>query len=80
MLKHQQFKNTKSDKTEPKGSKRWQLDLRDNKERKSLNKFKDKGDRKNIGYILFLFIISPQKKSNCLTNMGKRIKSLNYLI
>ena len=57
MLKHQQFKNNGNDEIEPRGSKRQQLDLHDNKEEKGLNKFKDEGERKSIRYIPFPFIV-----------------------
>ena len=51
-----------------------------NKEGESLDKFENKGERKNIGYILLFFIVAPQKKSNWLTDMGKRIRNLIYFI
>ena len=80
MLKCQRFEDNGSDKMEPRGLKRQQLDLRDDKEEEGLDKFEGKGEGKGIGYIPFFFIVFFQKESNCLTDMGKGIKSLNYLI
>lgn len=53
------------------------------KKEKSLNKYIIKSNKKDIGYIFFLFIalfFLLQKESNCSTNISKRIKSLNHLI
>lgn len=50
-------------------------------ERYENNKNEDKGE--DIGYILFPFVDSsfpPPNKSNCLTHMGKKSKSLTYFM
>ncbi len=65
---------------EPKVSKHQQLDLYNNEEGKSLDKFEDEGEEENIGYISLPFFAPPQKKSNCPTNIGERTRSLNYLV
>ena len=80
MLKRQQFKDSGCDKIKPRGSKCQQLYIHDNKEGKGLDKFEDEGKRKDIRYILLLFVAPFQKESNYLIDMGKRTKSLNYLI
>ena len=54
--------------------------MHSNEKREDLDEFEDEGERKNIGYILFLFIALPQKESNHSINKGKEIKSLNHLI
>lgn len=63
MLKCQQFEDSQSDKTEPRGAKRQSLDERDNKKRNSLDKDaeengldKDKSGIKNAKYISLPFI------------------------
>lgn len=48
--------------------------MHDNKKRQSLEKYYNKNNK----YVLFLFW--SQKKSNCQIDLGKRTKSLNYLI
>lgn len=60
--------------TESKVSKHQHVDIHDNKELKSLDKYEDKGDR----YVLLPS--PPQKESNCLIDLRKKTKSLNYLI
>ncbi len=62
------------------GSKRQRLDLRDNKEGESLDKFEDEDEEEDIRYIPHLFIVPPQKKSNCPINRIEEIKSLNHLV
>ena len=80
ILKRQQFKDSKSEKTEPRGSKcRW-LYARGNEEGESLDEFESEGEGEVIEYIPFPFVTPPQKESNDLTDMGKGIKSLNHLI
>ena len=39
-----------------------------------------KSERKSIGYIFFHFVTPPQNESNYLTDIGKKIKSLNHLV
>ena len=80
MLKCQQFKNSRSDKIEPRSSKCQQLDLRDNEEEESLDKFECESEEKSIEYVLLLFVASPQKESNYPTDMGEGTKSLNHLV
>ena len=62
MLKRQQFADSRSDKIEPRGSKCQQLDLRDNKKEKGLDKVEDEGKREGIGYVPLLFIAPFQKE------------------
>lgn len=64
----------------PRDSKRQRLNTRDNKEREGLNKFESEDEGEDIKYVFFLFIASPQKMSNHLTDMGKRTKILNHLV
>ena len=52
----------------------------DNKERESLDKFEGKSKGEDIGYVFFSFIALSKKELNSLTNMGKKIKSLNHLV
>ena len=54
--------------------------MRDNKKREGLDKFDTKDEENNRGYVPLPFIASPKKKSNHLTDINKRPKSLNYLI
>ena len=56
VLKRERFEDSKSDKTEPRGSKRPWLDTRNNEEGESLDKFENESEEKNTRYILFLFI------------------------
>ena len=55
-LKYQQFEDSGSDETEPRGSKRQQLDVRDDEEEEGLDKFEEGED---IGYVPFPFGGSP---------------------
>ena len=80
IFKNQQFEDSRSEKTELKGLKCQQLYMRTNEEGKSLDKFESEDEGKVIGYILFFFVALLRKESNYLTDMGKRIRSLNYLI
>ncbi len=56
------------------------LDVHDNKERLSLDKYK--GEREGIGYIPLPFVTPPppQKRSNRPTDMGEGTRSQNHLI
>ena len=54
--------------------------MRGNDEGEGLNKFEDKNKGKVVGYVIFPFIIPPQKESNCLIDMGKKTKNVNHLI
>lgn len=68
---------------EPKISKRQCVNMHNNEKRQSLDKYEGENKGEDIRYVLFLFITplsSSQKKSNRLTDMGKRIKSPNHLI
>ena len=81
MLKRQRFKDSESDKTEPKRLKRECLDERDNKKGNSLDK--DKGEMEDARYVPSPFILLlplPQKVSNRLSDLDKGIKSQNYLV
>ncbi len=80
MLKRQRFKDSGSDKTEPRDSKRQWLNAHNDKEGEGLDEFEGEGEGKNIGYILFLFVAPPQNGSNRSTDIGKGIKSLNHLV
>ena len=51
-----------------------------NKEEQGLGEFEDEDERQDIIYIPFLFVTFPQKESNCPTDMGTEIRSLNHLI
>lgn len=74
MLNYQQFKYSKSDATELKASKCPCINEHDNEEGQGLDKYQAKDGR----YIFFH--LCPPKKSNRLTNLGKKSRSLNYLI
>ena len=58
-LKRQQFEDSRSDKTESRGSKRQRLDTYDNEEEENLDKFEGEGKGENTGYIPFPFIANP---------------------
>ena len=81
-LKRQRFKDSGSDKTEPKSSKRQRLDTHDNEERKILDKFEGEGEGKNTRYVPFPFVANPlpQKESNHSTDLCKGTRSLNHLV
>ncbi len=78
LLKRQQFEDSGSDETEPRGSKCQRLDVHDNEKGEGLDEFE--GEREDIGYVPLLFVAPPQKESNCPTNMGKETRSLNHLV
>lgn len=89
MLKQQRFGDSESAKTELKRLKRWYLNKRDNKEGNGLDNEKKNCLDKNEGkieddrYILSSFIpffFLSQKGSNRISDLGKRIKSLIYII
>ena len=80
VLKRQRFVDSGSDEMKPSGSKYQWLDLRNNKEEENLDKFEDKGKRKDIGYVLFPFVASLQKESNCPIDISKQTRSLNHLV
>lgn len=68
---------------EPRILKRQRVNMHNNEKEQSLDKYESEDERKDIGYILFLFITPPsssQKKSNRSTDIGKGIKSPNHLI
>ncbi len=56
--------------------------MQDDEEGQSLNEYEGKDEREDLGYILLLFVTPPltQNKSNCLTDIGKGIRSLNQLV
>ena len=56
ILKCQQFKHSRSDKTELRSSKCHQLYMRNDEEKKGLDKFESKSEGEDIRYILFPFI------------------------
>ncbi len=80
MLKRQQFEDSGSNKTEPKSSKRQQLDSHDDEEGEGLDKFESEGEGKDIRYVPLPFVAPPQKESNRPTDMGKGTRSLNHLV
>ena len=59
VFKRQQFEDSKSEKMEPRGSKRQQLYAYGNKEGEGFDEFEDEGEGEIIRYILFSFIIPP---------------------
>lgn len=76
VLKCQHFKGNGSDKTKPKKSKCQYLDKRDNEQENGLDK--NEGEIEDTRYVFLLLFF--QKVSNCLSDLGKRIKNLNNLI
>lgn len=83
VLKCQQFEDGESNKTKSKISKRQYKDIYDNEKKRGLDKNASKGEGEGIGFIILLLtdlFSSLQKKLNCPTDLGKRIKSLNRLI
>lgn len=54
MLKYQQLKDSKNNKTESRISKCKYVDIYDNKEKPGLDRYEGKIKHKNIKYILFL--------------------------
>ncbi len=80
MLKRQQFDNNESDKTEPRGSKRQKLDLRDDEKGEGLDEFEGKCKGEDIGYVPLPFVAPPRKESNRLTDMSERPRSLNHIV
>ncbi len=86
MFKYQQFEDSENKETELKALKYQHVDVYDNREGQSLDKYKSEGKEEDIGYISLFFVTlllpppPPQKMSNRSINMGKRIKSLNYLV
>ena len=80
MLKRQHFKDSRSDKTKPRGAKCQRLDERDNEEKNGLDEYE--GEIKGTKYVALLFIplFFPQKVSNHLSDLGKATRSLNHLI
>lgn len=80
ILKHQQFKNGKSNKVESKSLKYPQLYIHNNKEKKSFNKFEDKNDKENIGYVCFFcfcifFFLKKVKLPNRYEQQNIELKS-----
>lgn len=66
MLKRQQFKDSKNDKTKPKVSKCQHMHVNDNKKEQSLDKYEGVDERNNMGYISLLFVanfFSPKRSS-----------------
>ncbi len=80
VLKRQQFKDSGSEETEPRGSKRQRLDVCEDEEGEGLDEFEGEGEKENIGYIPLPFVAPSQKESNRPTDMGKGAKSLNHLV
>lgn len=59
------------------------MNIHDNEKKQNFNKYKAKNEGEGIRYIFFSFVSNlflSLKKSNCPTNLGKEIKSLNHLI
>ena len=80
MLKRQQFKDSGSDKMEPRDSKRQWLDLYNDEHEEGLDEFEGEGEGEGIEYVLFFFVAPFQKESNCPTDMGKVTRSVNHLV
>ena len=59
VLKHQQFEDNGSDEMELRDSKCQRLDLHNNEEEESLDKFEAEGEGEGIGYVPFLFVTFP---------------------
>ena len=81
LLKRQRFEESGSDETEPKRLKRQRLDERDDEEGNSLDE--DEGEIEGARYVLFPFVLLlllPQKVSNCPSDLGEKIRSLNHLV
>ncbi len=56
VLKHQRFEDNGIDKTEPRDSIRWRLDLHDDEEGEGLDEFEVEDEGKDIRYIPFPFV------------------------
>ena len=56
MPKRLRFEDSRSEKMEPRGSKRQRLDLRDNEEEENMDEFEGEGEREDIGYIPLSFV------------------------
>ncbi len=82
VLKRQRFEDSKSEETEPRVSKRQRIGMHDDEEGQSLDQYKGEGEREDIRYVPLPFVTlpPPQKESNCPTDMGEGIKSLNHLV
>ncbi len=80
VLKRQRFEDSKSDETEPRGSKRQPLDSRDDEEGEGLDKFEGEGEWEDIEYVPFSCVASLWKESNRPTDMGEGTRSLNHLV
>ncbi len=80
VLKRQRFEDSKSEETEPKVPKHQRMGMHNDKERLSLDKYKD--ERKNVKYVPLPFVAPspPRKESNRPTDMGKQTKNLNHLV
>ena len=81
LLKRQRFKESGSDETEPKESKRQRLYECDNEESNSLDK--DEGEIEFARYVSLPFIPLPpllQKVSNRLSDLGEKTRSLYHLL
>ncbi len=80
VLKHQQLKDSRSDETKTRGSKRQRLNLHHNEEDEGLDELEGEDKGEDIGYVPFPFVTLPQNGSNRSTNMGERTRSLNHLV
>ncbi len=83
MLKRQQFEDSESEERKSRVSKRQRLGMHNDEERQSLDEYEGENEGEDIGYIPLPFVAPlppPRKESNRSTDMGKRIKSLNYLV
>ena len=80
MLKRQQFEDSGSEETEPRGSKYHRLYAHGDKKEEGLDKFEGKDEGKAIGYVPLSFVASPQKESNRPTGISKETMSLNHLV
>ncbi len=80
MLKRQQFKDSKSEETEPRISKRQQVGVQDTEEGLSLDEYE--GEGKDVEYVPLPFVAPPplQKESNHPIDMGEGTRNLNHLV
>ena len=81
VFKQQRFDNSESEEIAPIVYKHQQFDKHDNEEKQSLDE--DKGDGDEDRYVLLsstAFLLLLQKKSNHLSDLGEKIRSLTHLV
>lgn len=80
-LKHQRFDNNKNKETVQIAYKYQQFDKCNNDKRQNLNGYKDDSDsNRYIPFSSTTFLLFSQKELKCLSNLGKKIKSLIYFV